>query len=65
MSRQLREIERRRIELASLSRYERWAIAENRLWSSLPFVLAELALDAGKAVGIYLILSKFQRLGKK
>ena len=47
MSRQLREIAGRRAVLALRAGYERRAIADSRLWSSVPVLIAELIMDSG------------------
>jgi hypothetical protein len=55
MSRALRDIAWRRERLALLTSFERRGIAENRLWSSGPFIAAELLSGTAKfAVLTYL-----------
>jgi hypothetical protein len=51
MSRQTREIGRRRLELVSLADFERQAIADNGLWSSGPWLIAKPVRELGRAIG--------------
>jgi hypothetical protein len=48
---QLREISLRRVELASRAKRQRKALAGNKLWTSRPFLIAEQALNIGRAIG--------------
>jgi len=50
MSSTLVRIAHRRVELSSIAKYERQALAQNLLWSSEPFLLAELVFDSGKVI---------------
>lgn len=50
MSSLLTGIASRRAELSLIARYERKALIDNQLWSSGPFLAAELVLDSGKLI---------------
>ena len=50
MDRRLREIAERRAELAIRSKKEREAIANNKLWSSGPVMIAGPLMGLGRAV---------------
>jgi hypothetical protein len=51
MNRQLRDIAIRRAQLAARGTYDRQALATNKLWASVPFLVAGPALNVVRILG--------------